>query len=41
MGIDIEPWRTEILAHYQTGASNGPTERLNLSSNESSAADTA
>ncbi len=24
------PWRTEILAHHDTGASNGPTEGLNL-----------
>ncbi len=23
-------WRTEILAHHDTGASNGPTEGLNL-----------
>lgn len=23
-------WRTEILAHHSTGASNGPTEAVNL-----------
>ncbi len=23
-------WRTEILAHHDTGASNGPTEAVNL-----------
>jgi hypothetical protein len=23
-------WRTEILAHHRTGASNGPTEAVNL-----------
>ena len=23
-------WRTEILAHHTTGASNGPTEAVNL-----------
>jgi transposase len=26
----LSSWRTEILAHHQTGASNGPTEGLNL-----------
>ena len=25
-----QSWRTEILAHHDTGASNGPTEGLNL-----------
>lgn len=26
----LKSWRTEILAHHHTGASNGPTEGLNL-----------
>jgi transposase len=26
----LRSWRTEILAHHDTGASNGPTEGLNL-----------
>ncbi len=26
----LSSWRTEILAHHRTGASNGPTEGLNL-----------
>ena len=26
----LASWRTEILAHHDTGASNGPTEGLNL-----------
>ncbi len=25
-----KPWRFEILAHHDTGASNGPTDGLNL-----------
>jgi transposase len=30
LGNTLESWRTEILAHHQSGASNGPTEGLNL-----------
>jgi hypothetical protein len=30
LGATLESWRTEILAHHETGASNGPTEGLNL-----------
>jgi transposase len=30
LGHTLERWRTEILAHHTTGASNGPTEGLNL-----------
>jgi transposase len=30
LGRTLEKWRTEILAHIDTGASNGPTECLNL-----------
>jgi hypothetical protein len=30
LGRTLAAWRTEILAHHQTGASNGPTEGLNL-----------
>ena len=30
MGKTLKRWRTEILAHHDTGASNGPTEGLNL-----------
>src|SRR5437588_12918696 len=30
LGRTLSAWRTEILAHYTTGASNGPTEGLNL-----------
>jgi transposase len=30
LGHTLERWRTEILAHHDTGASNGPTEGLNL-----------
>jgi hypothetical protein len=30
LGRTLEAWRTEILAHHDTGASNGPTEGLNL-----------
>jgi transposase len=30
LGHTLERWRTEILAHHATGASNGPTEGLNL-----------
>ena len=30
LGTTLESWRAEILAHHQTGASNGPTEGLNL-----------
>jgi len=26
----LASWRSEILAHHDTGASNGPTEGLNL-----------
>ena len=29
-GNTLASWRTEILAHHTTGASNGPTEGLNL-----------
>jgi transposase len=31
LGKTLASWRTEILAHHETGASNGPTEGLNLS----------
>jgi len=30
LGRTLSRWRTEILNHHQTGASNGPTEGLNL-----------
>ncbi|MDQ6848598.1 MAG: ISL3 family transposase [Actinomycetota bacterium] len=30
LGHTLASWRTEILAHHDTGASNGPTEGLNL-----------
>jgi transposase len=30
LGRTLTAWRNEILAHHQTGASNGPTEGLNL-----------
>lgn len=30
LGRTLKSWRTEILAHHLTGASNGPTEGLNL-----------
>jgi len=30
LGKTLKSWRTEILAHHTTGASNGPTEGLNL-----------
>lgn len=30
LGRTLVSWRTEILAHHETGASNGPTEALNL-----------
>lgn len=30
LGRTLGRWRTEILAHHTTGASNGPTEALNL-----------
>jgi transposase len=30
LGNTLSSWRTEILAHHESGASNGPTEGLNL-----------
>ena len=30
LGETLARWRTEILAHHRTDASNGPTEGLNL-----------
>ena len=30
LGTTLESWRAEILAHHESGASNGPTEGLNL-----------
>jgi transposase len=30
LGRTLAAWRNEILAHHKTGASNGPTEGLNL-----------
>ena len=30
LGDTLTQWRTEILAHHDTGARNGPTEGLNL-----------
>ena len=30
LGDTLSRWREEILAHHDTGASNGPTEGLNL-----------
>ena len=30
LGSTLASWHEEILAHYATGASNGPTEGLNL-----------
>jgi transposase len=29
LGKTLRRWRAEILAHHQTGASNGPTEAVN------------
>ncbi len=30
LGHTLRRWRTQILAHHTTGASNGPTEAMNL-----------
>src|SRR5207249_1803140 len=30
LGRTLESWRTEILEHHKTSASNGPTEAMNL-----------
>jgi transposase len=30
LGHTLQHWRTQILAHHATGASNGPTEAMNL-----------
>jgi transposase len=30
LGHTLKHWRTQILAHHATGASNGPTEAMNL-----------
>jgi transposase len=30
LGRTLASWRTEVLEHHNTGASNGPTEGLNL-----------
>ncbi|MGO9299507.1 MAG: ISL3 family transposase [Acidimicrobiales bacterium] len=30
LGHTLQRWRTQILAHHLTGASNGPTEAMNL-----------
>ena len=30
LGSTLARWRSEILAYHDTGASNGPTEALNL-----------
>ncbi|HLN04844.1 MAG TPA: transposase, partial [Acidimicrobiales bacterium] len=30
LGRTLKHWREEILAHHATGASNGPTEAMNL-----------
>ncbi len=30
LGRTLSRWKTEILAHHSTGASNGPTEAVNL-----------
>lgn len=30
LGPTLTRWRKEVLAHHTTGASNGPTEALNL-----------
>jgi len=30
LGATLRRWHTEILNHHRTGASNGPTEGLNL-----------
>ena len=30
LGNTLKRWRTQILAHHLTGASNGPTEAMNL-----------
>jgi transposase len=30
LGSTLASWRSEVLAHHRTGASNGPTEGLNL-----------
>jgi hypothetical protein len=38
LGKTLQRWRSEILAHHHTAASNGPTEGLNLLVKRSSAA---
>ena len=30
LGRTLKRWRTEVLNHHRTGASNGPTEAMNL-----------
>ncbi len=30
LGKTLSSWRSEIIAHHRSGASNGPTEGLNL-----------
>ncbi|HSH59933.1 MAG TPA: transposase [Acidimicrobiales bacterium] len=30
LGKTLASWRNEIIAHHRSGASNGPTEGLNL-----------
>jgi hypothetical protein len=40
LGKTLSSWRTEVIAHHRTGASNGPTEGLNLSSRRNSLART-
>ncbi len=30
LGTTLAKWQTEIMNHHRTGASNGPTEGLNL-----------
>ena len=30
LGNTLQRWRTQTLAHHLTGASNGPTEAMNL-----------
>jgi len=34
LGDTLERWRTEILIHHSTGASNDPTDGLNLCAKE-------
>ncbi|CAN5641805.1 hypothetical protein BH24ACT5_BH24ACT5_06800 [soil metagenome] len=41
LGKTLASWRTEILAHHDTGASNGPTEGLIIWSRHGGVVDVA